>query len=55
MLTLKEIIDRLQDRKLYVLEKEIGISYNTLYTISRGKANPTHETMKKISDYLEKK
>ena len=56
MMTLDAIITALHDRKATVISKEIGLSYQTIWRISRGDVkNITYETAKKLSDYLQKK
>lgn len=55
MLTLDQIRHKLKDRRLYMVAKEIGVSYPTLLSISQGKAkNPSYRIVQLICDYLEK-
>jgi DNA invertase Pin-like site-specific DNA recombinase len=57
MLDLKQIITILQDRNLSEVCRRTGLNYITVWRISNeGKiTNPNYETVKKLSDYLEKK
>lgn len=55
MLTLEQIRAKLKDRRLYMVAKEIGVSYPTLLAISTGKAkNPSYRIIGLICDYLER-
>lgn len=55
MLSLDQIKERLRDRRLTVVSKEIGVSYPTLLAIAKGDTvNPNYETIIKISEYLER-
>lgn len=54
MLTLEEIRGRLFDRRLRMIAAKVGVHYQTILKIrDRDEANPTYETVKKLSDYLE--
>jgi DNA-binding Xre family transcriptional regulator len=54
MLTIKEIRQKLEDRKLQIVAEKTGVHYNTLKKIKDGKNdNPTLKVIKAISDYLE--
>lgn len=54
MLTVKEIQEKLEDRKLQVVADKTGVHYNTLKNIKDGKnTNPTFKVIKSISEYLE--
>jgi hypothetical protein len=56
MMTLKQISDSLQDRRLTVISEATGVHWNTIRTIrDNPKANPTYQVMVKLSDYLGKK
>lgn len=56
MLSNEKIAEMLQDRNLEVIAKKIKISRQTLSAFRNGTAkNPTYNTIKKISDYLEGK
>lgn len=55
MLTLEEIKEALQDRRLQIVSDATGLHYNTLRDIRDNQdANPSYKTMKAVSDYLEK-
>ena len=54
MMTLDQIKQKLADRRLDVVAKATEIHRNTLSAIRSGaNANPSYETIKAISDYLE--
>jgi len=56
MLTLDQIKEQLKDRRLYIVAKEIGVSYPTLLSIAQGKAkNPSYRIVQLICEYLERK
>lgn len=56
MLTLEQIRERLKDRRLTVVSKEIGVSYPAVLAIAKGESdNPNYKTIELLSDYLEKK
>jgi|DEB0MinimDraft_4_1074332.scaffolds.fasta_scaffold13579_9 DNA-binding Xre family transcriptional regulator len=56
LLSLQEIQDLLQDKKLYVITKATGLSYPTLKKLADGKPeNYTSRTLSKVSDYLKPK
>ena len=53
MLTVDEIKERLQDRRLLVIAETTGIHYATILSIKTGRVtNPSYETVKALSDYL---
>jgi len=53
ILSLKEIQEGLQDKRLYTVARSTGLSYPTLRKLAEGKAkNPTIETLKAVSNYL---
>jgi DNA-binding phage protein len=52
MLTLDQVRERLQDRKITVVAEATGLHLQTLYDIRHGRANPVYSTVKKLSDYL---
>jgi DNA-binding Xre family transcriptional regulator len=53
MLSLEEIREKLQDRRLSVIKKETGISYPTLTKIREGKEGGFNfSTITKLSEYL---
>lgn len=53
MLSIEQIQEKLKDRNLIKVAEKIGIHFNTLYAIAKGKANPKYSTLVKINDYLE--
>lgn len=54
MLTLEQLQERLKDRRLTVISKEIGVSYPTLLAIARGESkNPSYRIVQLICEYLE--
>jgi transcriptional regulator with XRE-family HTH domain len=54
MLNLHQIQQAIQDRRLGIVAEATGISRATLWAIREGKnTNPSHTTLKAISDYLE--
>jgi len=56
MLTLEEITTVLQDRKWKEVSRRCGVGYITVWRIARGfPGNGSYESVKKLSDYLEKK
>jgi hypothetical protein len=55
ILTLDQISDELQDRKLSVVSKATKLSVGTLNKLKKGEeTNYTIETLKVISDYINK-
>lgn len=53
MMSLEEIREAMQDRRLRVIATKTGISYPTLLTIrDDARANPRHDILKKLSDYF---
>ncbi len=53
-MTLDQIIRALADRRLAVVADATGLTRETLRRIRDGKAKkPAHETVRKLSDYLE--
>lgn len=56
MLELDEIITILQDRNLSEVSQRTGLAVPTVWRIANGQAgNVGYETVKRLSDYLEKK
>ena len=54
MLTLKQVREALQDRRLSVVAKETGLHVNTIMHIrDNPDANPTYRVLVALSDYLE--
>ena len=57
MLSLEEIAEALRkDRNLKEVSRRTGISYGTIWHLAKGlQTNPSYETVKALSDYLEQK
>lgn len=54
MLTIEQIKHGLSDKNLSEVARRVGVSAAYLSAICRGvRVNPSYETIKKISDYLE--
>jgi len=54
MLTLEEIADDLQDRKLKEVSRRSGVGYITVWRIAnRCAGNVGYESVEKLSDYIE--
>lgn len=54
MLTLEEIKERLSDRNISAVAKNIGMTRQFISAVKTGRApNPSYDTVKKLSDYLE--
>lgn len=54
MLTLEKIQAMLGDRNLREVSRKTGLHYNVVWRLaSNPAANPTYETVKVMSDYLE--
>lgn len=53
MLTLDEIRQRMQDRRVRRVAAAIGVHHQTIYNVMEPNANPSHDTLKKLSDYLQ--
>jgi hypothetical protein len=53
MLTLDQIRDKLQDRRLGLIVKATGLHYNTLRDVRDNlEANPTYKVIKLLNDYF---
>jgi ribosomal protein L10 len=53
MLTLDQIRDKLQDRRLGLIVKATGLHYNTLREVRDNlEANPTYKVVKLLNDYF---
>jgi transcriptional regulator with XRE-family HTH domain len=52
MLTLDEIAVALRDRRMDIVAEATGLHRSTIARIKTGKANPTYDVMKALSDYL---
>jgi len=53
MITLNEIRKRLEDRNLTVISERTGVSYQTLWRITKTNSVPSAATAEKLSNYLE--
>lgn len=53
MLTLDQIIEKLNDRNLSKVADTVGVSRATMSNLKNRKVNPSYELVKKLSDYLE--
>jgi hypothetical protein len=51
-MTLEQIRSALADRKVAVVAKATNVHPNTIRSILKNQANPTHRVMKALSDYL---
>lgn len=50
----EDLVKMLKDRNLRKVASACGLSYDTVWRVANGKAKrPSHETVKKISEYLE--
>jgi len=54
MLDLEQVRKGLEDYNIKKVSDQVGIHYNTILGIYR-RENPSYETIKKLSDYLENK
>ena len=54
MLDLEQVRKGLEDYNIRKVSESVGIYYNTILGIYR-RENPSYETIKKLSDYLEAK
>lgn len=53
MLTLEQIKDRLNDRRIDIVARRTGLHYNTIKGLRDGtNGNPKHSTISRISQYL---
>lgn len=55
MLALETIRDMLQDRNLREVSRQSKVHYNVIYRLANGTKNPAYATVRKLSDYLERK
>lgn len=54
MMTLEQIRQGLQDRRVSLVAKATGLHYNTVRDMrDNDEANPTYKVLKALSDYLE--
>lgn len=54
MLSPEEIRERLKDRNIAKVAYYSGLSYGSVLRLSKGHDNPKYETVKKVSEYLER-
>ena len=53
MLTLEQIRNKLQDRRLGLIVKATGLHYNTLREVrDNSEANPTYKVVELLNDYF---
>ncbi|MEE8382192.1 MAG: helix-turn-helix domain-containing protein [Thermodesulfobacteriota bacterium] len=56
MLNIDEIREQLGDRNLKQVSRKTGLNYNTVFYFCRKEdSNPSYETVRKLSNYLEGK
>lgn len=56
MLTLEEVRELLQDRRIDVVADATGLHYSTVQEVRAGKSEkPSYQTIKALSDYFEGK
>jgi len=55
MMTLEQIVEKLDDKNLTQVAKKVGLSPQTLWRVKHGYTgkNVSYETVKALSDYLE--
>lgn len=54
MLSLEQIVIRLQDRNLMEVSRRTGVGYANLHALATMRnRNPTYKVLKALSDYLE--
>lgn len=52
MLTLDQIKEKMADRRVRAVADGTGLHHQTIYEALKPTANPSYETVKKLSDYL---
>ena len=55
MLTIEQIQERLKDMNLKAVSYHSCVSYSTVVKISKGAEDCRYSSVKKVSDYLEKR
>lgn len=56
MMTLQDIRNALQDRRLLMVAEATGLHYNTIKQVrDNPTSNPTHKVLNGLSEYLEPK
>ncbi|AKA61234.1 hypothetical protein [Pseudoalteromonas phage H103] len=53
MMTLEQIIKRLEHANLSKIAEAVGTSRANMYNLKHQKVNPSYELVKKLSDYFE--
>lgn len=53
MMTLEQVKAALENYKLNRVAKAAGVDRHVLYRMMKENSNPSYETVKKLSDYLE--
>ena len=54
MMTLQDIRNALQDRRLLMVAEATGLHYNTIKQVrDNAQSNPTHKVLIALSEYLE--
>jgi transcriptional regulator with XRE-family HTH domain len=55
MLSIEEIRNKLKDRRIAMVAEATGLSRQVIYNLTTGKTpSPAYETVKRLSEYLEK-
>jgi hypothetical protein len=54
IMTIEEVRSALKDRRLKVVADAIGLTYPTIKAILDGSTSPKYETVRLLSDYLQK-
>lgn len=56
MLTLPQIVEKLQDRRAAAVAAALGVRVGTIIDIREGRTrNPSYDTVKALSDYLQER
>ena len=55
ILTLEQVREALQDRHIMIVAEKTGLHYQTVYNVRAGRVVPSYHTLKKLSDYLQRK
>ena len=54
MMTLEQIREKLQDRRLSMVALATGLSRQAVHNVATGRTpNPSHETVRRLAEYLE--
>tara|TARA_A100000172_G_scaffold52540_1_gene33245 strand:+ start:2811 stop:2978 length:168 start_codon:yes stop_codon:yes gene_type:complete len=54
MLTLEEIKARLEDVNLMAVSRKTGLTYPTVYNTIKKDSAPSYDTVRRLSNYLER-